>query len=601
MLWGRRFRLPIPEVRSHHLCGTLNWHIISDLLAFLEGLPPAPSAYSAAVRRLRSEAGLSLRPLKIAIAASFRADPLVNYLIVEGALRGFRFDVYSTPYGQFEIACSTPQSPLFAADVIIIAAPRPEALVTAIRRSSAASIVVFNYTEPRHSPWGVRHPEIEATNRALDQFAEKTPGVVIFDFARLSLETGLASLYDPRLDYVSRTPFGPSAQLAIARGLARLIRATRVPPAKCLVLDLDNTLWGGILGEAGPGGIELGNDYPGSLYRDFQLAVRTFRDRGILLAIASKNNDTETIQILQQHPDMVLRLEDFAAVQIHWNDKASSLRAIASQLRIGLDSLVFYDDSPIERAWIRTELPEVTVIEVPVDPLQRVAALYACEAFDQTALSDEDRKRASLYQLDQKREEVRSESHTLSDFLTTLQIRVTTGRVDGDTLPRVAQLINKTNQFNLTGRRYTESEIQQQIDTGAIALWLRASDRFGDYGLVGAAIALPESAEVWRIDTFVLSCRILGRQVENELLSALTREVGAKRLRPEYIPTGRNAPAKLFYDTCLAVGTAPTVGASPSVVPHPTEPRPQGSGALLNPHQALSPQWAPDPPPINKI
>jgi len=596
-LWGRRFRLPIPEVRSHHLCGTLNWHIISDLLAFLEGLPPAPSAYSAAVRRLRSEAGLSLRPLKIAIAASFRADPLVNYLIVEGALRGFRFDVYSTPYGQFEIACSTPQSPLFAADVIIIAAPRPEALVTAIRRSSAASIVVFNYTEPRHSPWGVRHPEIEATNRALDQFAEKTPGVVIFDFARLSLETGLASLYDPRLDYVSRTPFGPSAQLAIARGLARLIRATRVPPAKCLVLDLDNTLWGGILGEAGLGGIELGNDYPGSLYRDFQLAVRTFRDRGILLAIASKNNDTETIQILQQHPDMVLRLEDFAAVQIHWNDKASSLRAIASQLRIGLDSLVFYDDSPIERAWIRTELPEVTVIEVPVDPLQRVAALYACEAFDQTALSDEDRKRASLYQLDQKREEVRSESHTLSDFLTTLQIRVTTGRVDGDTLPRVAQLINKTNQFNLTGRRYTESEIQQQIDTGAIALWLRASDRFGDYGLVGAAIALPESAEVWRIDTFVLSCRILGRQVENELLSALTREVGAKRLRPEYIPTGRNAPAKHFYDTCLAVGTAPTVGASPSVVPHPTEPRPQGERCLTKPTPGTEPTVGPRPTP----
>lgn len=543
----------------------LNWHIISDLLAFLEGLSPVPSAYSAAVRRLRSEAGLLLRPLKIAIAASFRADPLVNYLIVEGALRGFRFDVYCTPYGQFEIACSTPQSPLFAADVIIIAAPRPEALVTAIRRSSAASIVVFNYTEPRHSTWGVPHPEVEEANRALDRLAHETPGVVIFDFARLSLETGLASLYDSRLDYVSRTPFGPAAQLAIARGLARLIRATRVPPAKCLVLDLDNTLWGGILGEAGPGGIALGHDYPGRIYHDFQLAVRTFRDRGTLLAIASKNNDTEAIQIIQQHPDMVLRLEDFAAVQIHWNDKAFSLRAIASQLRIGLDSLVFYDDSPIERAWIRAELPEVTVIEVPDDPLQRVAALYGCEAFDQIALSDEDRKRASLYQLDQKREQVRLESHTLSDFLTTLQIRVTTGRVDGDTLPRVAQLINKTNQFNLTGRRYTESEIQQQIDSGAIALWLRASDRFGDYGLVGAAIALPESAEALRIDTFVLSCRILGRQVENDLLSALTREAGAKRLRPEYIPTGRNAPAKLFYDTCLA-GT-PTVGASPSEGP----------------------------------
>ncbi len=556
----------------------LNWHIISDLLAFLEGLNPSPSSYSAAVRRLRSEAGLPLRPLKIAIAASFRADPLVNYLIVEGALRGFRFDVYSTPYGQFEIACSTPQSPLFAADVIIIAAPRPQALVTAIRRSSAASIVVFNYTQPRLTTWGVRHPEIEEANRALDLLAHETPGVVIFDFARLALETGLAHLYDSRLDYVSRTPFGPAAQLAIARGLARLIRALLIPPAKCLVLDLDNTLWGGILGEVGPGGIAIGNDYPGSVYRDFQLAIRTFRDRGTLLAIASKNNDTEAIPILQQHPDMVLRPEDFAAVQIHWNDKASSLRAIAAQLRIGLDSLVFYDDSPIERAWVRAELPEVTVIEVPDDPLQRVAALYACEAFDQITLSEEDRKRSALYQLDQKREKVRSESHTLSDFLTTLQIRVTTGRVDGDTLPRIAQLINKTNQFNLTGRRYTELEIQQQIDSGAIALWLRASDRFGDYGLVGAAIALPESSEIWRIDTFVMSCRILGRQVENDLLAALTAETtksGAKHLRAEYIPTGRNAAAKDFYDTCVAgasacqpavpaAGTLPTEGFEPT-------------------------------------
>lgn len=309
-------------------------------------------------------------------------------------------------------------------------------------------------------------------------------------------------------------------------------------------------MWGGVLGEAGPGGIALGEDYPGRVYRDFQWAVSALRQRGILLAIASKNNDTEARQVFEQHPDMVLRWEDFAATQIHWEDKAASLRAIAGQLRIGLDALAFYDDNPVERAWVRSELPQVTVIEVPADPLQRVAALNICEAFDQLAVSLEDRQRAVLQELDQRREHARAKCTSLAEFLSTLQIRVTVGTVDGDTLPRVTQLIHKTNQFNLTGRRYTEAELLGQLESGAIACWLRASDRFGDYGLVGAAFALPEGSASWRIDNLVVSCRILGRQVETALLAAVAERAsasGAERLIGEYVGTSRNAPARDFY------------------------------------------------------
>jgi FkbH-like protein len=555
---------------------------LSNSLDFLEDLSPNPSAYYAAVRQLHEGAASHLRPLRIGIAASFRAEPLANYLIVEGARRGFQFSTWFTPYGQFELQCSAPESALFAErpDVVIIAtrledlAPslwrdyealsaaeaqelagdacaRVERLITGVRRSSTASIVVFNFSEPLHGGWGIRRSPariVEYANTRIERMA--TPGVVVYDFARAALEIGLTQLFDPRLDYVSRMPFGPAAQIAIAQGLARVVRALHVPPAKCLVVDLDNTLWGGVLGEVGLGGIALGDDYPGRVYRDFQAVVRAFRHRGTLLAIASKNNDIEARQVFEQHPDMVLRWEDFAAVQIHWKDKASSLRAIAEQLRIGLDAVAFYDDSPVERAWVRNELPEVAVIEVPDDLLLRVAALETCEAFDQIAVSAEDRQRAALYEIDQKRELARSGSASVGDFLSTLQIRVSVGLVDGDTLPRVAQLIQKTNQFNLTGRRYTEAELQAQLAAGAVGYWLRASDRFGDYGLVGTAFALEDAPGIWRIDSFVMSCRILGRQVETALLAAIARQAfdsGAMRLIGDFVDSPRNAPARDFY------------------------------------------------------
>ena len=517
-------------------------------MRFLENLSPTPAAYRAALQQLRAAEVGQLRSLRVAVAASFRAEPLADYLVVEGARRGFLLEPWFAPYGQFELECASPKSALFAGkpDIVILAlqledlageVERVERMAANVRRWSTASVVTFNFAED------------VVANQRIEQWAARNPGVVVFDFARLALEIGLNQLYDLRLEYVSRMPFSTAGQIAIAKRLARLIRALYVPPAKCLVVDLDNTLWGGILGEAGPAGIALGQDYPGRVFQDFQRALGRLRERGILLAIASKNNVTEVLQVFEQHPDMVLRWQDFAATEIHWNDKASSLRAIARELRIGLDALVFYDDNPLERSWIRSELPEVTVIEVPEDLLGRMAALESCEAFDQVQVSEEDRQRATLYQRERRREQARSESGSLAEFLAGLEIQVTVGLVDGDTLPRVAQLISKTNQFNLTGRRLTEAELRGQIEGGAMACWLRAADRFGDYGLVAAAVAVPEGAD-WRVDNFVVSCRILGRQVENALLAMLARQVaaaGGKRLIGEYIATPRNVPARDFY------------------------------------------------------
>jgi FkbH-like protein len=535
---------------------------------------PTPAGYRAAVTRLSHDPLPGLRSLRVAIAASFRAETLADYLRVEGARRGFNLQLWFTPYGQFEIECGYSGSALFAGNPeVVVIATRPEdlvhglwyrkepqaaieqacervgVLIASVRRSTAASIVVLNYTEPlipAENAAGV----LAHANAILDGICHGQPGVFQLDFARMALEMGLRRLYDARLDAIARTPFSVPAQIEMARRLARLIRAIHVPPVKCLVLDLDNTLWGGVIGEAGLGGIEVGDDYPGSTYRDFQRAARALRDRGILLAVASRNDEPEAREALERHPGMVLRWEDFAAAEIHWQDKAASLRRIAESLRIGLDGLAFYDDDPVQRESIRCQLPAVTVIDVPADPLLRAASLLECEAFDCVATTDEDRQRAALYERERQREHARCESAGLTEFLTQLGIRATAGEVDSATLSRVAQLINKTNQFNLTARRCTEAELRTQLDSGAIGVWLRVADRFGDYGLVGAAVALTERAGEWRIDNFVLSCRILGRQVETALLAEVARRVqkaGGERLAGEYLPTARNSAAADFF------------------------------------------------------
>jgi FkbH-like protein len=432
------------------------------------------------------------------------------------------------------------------------------ALAAAVRARSAAHVLVATFAEPVRLAAGLADATLELPQRALVADLNRqlgarlpsVPGAYPLDVARLATEVGLRQWHDERLWQLGRIPLGAAAQLALGELVARTAAALLRPAHKVLVLDLDNTLWGGVLGEDGLGGIALGEEHPGRSYKQFQRAARGYADRGVLLAIASKNNEADVLEALAQHPDMVLRVTDFAARQIHWQDKATSLRAIAEELSVGLDALVFFDDNPVERAWVREQLPQVAVIEVPPKAIDYVAALDGAGLFDHLTLTAEDRARAALYQRDAQRRELAAGAGSVEDFLRQLDMTITVGPITDGERARVVQLLGKTNQFNLTTRRHTEADLQRLLDGGGIGLWMRVRDRFGDNGLVGVALAVPtEVAETWRLDTFLMSCRVLGRRAETTLLAQLARRIyarGGRALDGEFLPTKKNAPAAGF-------------------------------------------------------
>lgn len=555
----------------------------------LRDLKPTPAAYLSAARQIEATAFKELKPVNVAVLSTFTADLLRPYLVVEGAARGLLVSPYFAPFNQLEQQVLDSASPLYESkpDVVVIAtrieeiAPslvtrfvalsptdvdseladieaRVQSLVEGLRRFTTATVLVFNYASPAFLALGLADTSLEPSqasvvqraNEYVAEICRKFSGVYVFDYSRLVYEFGLRRWYDPKLWYLGRIPFGAEAQLETGRQLARYLRAICFPPCKCLVVDLDNTLWGGVLGEEGLGGIALGEDYPGNVYKDFQRRLLSLRDRGVLLAIASKNNEADVVEVFQKHSDCVLKMENFAATQIHWQDKVMSLTAIAEELNIGTDALAFFDDSPVEREWIRLQMPEVSVIEVPESPLDFSRALSESGAFDHLAIAVEDRLRAKMYQKEQERKQLKAQSVSLEGFLEQLNMAATVGYVNTETLPRVTQLLAKTNQFNLTTRRHTSSEIEAMMESGAVALRLRVTDRFGDNGLVGVAITIPGESEQWAIDTFLLSCRVIGRRVESVLLSILSRivrERGGRVLLGEYIPTAKNSPASEFY------------------------------------------------------
>jgi len=480
-----------------------------------------------------------LKSINVAFLSTYTMDLLSPYLVVEAASRGLYINPYFGPFNQLEQQVLDSESDLYKLqpDVIIIAIDREfnveerlQGLLGGIRRSTKATVVVFNQTL--------------VANENISRTCEHFTNTYIFDYEKIVFNFGYNHWYDPKLWYLGGIPFGAEAQLELGRQIARYLHALYFPPCKCLVVDLDNTLWGGVLGE---GDVQLGGGYPGNVYQDFQRRLLSLKDRGTLLAIASKNNESEVLEFFQNNQDCILKLEDFVAFQINWQDKATSLVNIAKEINIGTDALAFFDDSPVEREWVHSQLPEVTIIEVPKSPSYYIRALEESEAFDQVGVTEEDQKHTQFYQEEQARKQL--QTSTVEEFLQQLEMEVTIGHIDSKTMPRVVQLIGKTNQFNLTTYRYTQSDVQEILDCGAVGLWMRVKDRFGDLGLVGVAIAIP-IVDTWKVLTFLLSCRAIGRRLETELLNTLIceiREQGGKCILGEYIPTPKNVPVSTFY------------------------------------------------------
>lgn len=365
-------------------------------------------------------------------------------------------------------------------------------------------------------------------------------------------QLGAAQFYDLRYWHIGRVPFTRQALARIAEEDFKFIRALKGKNKKCLVLDCDNVLWGGVIGEDGLAGIRLSKTHPGSAYYEFQQEVLNLYHRGILLALCSKNNAGDVWEVFTQHPAMVLKEEHIAVAEINWEDKATNLRKIAGKLNIGLDSLVFVDDSEFEVNLIRETAPEVTVIHLPVEKATTNRdVLASCGLFDTLTLSWEDKQRNRMYRAEAFRAQLQAEITNMETYYRSLEMKVTIRFANEFALPRIAQLTQKTNQFNLTTRRYIEAEIKEWANRHTSdVIYLELSDRFGDMGIVGVCILSYQDRQAV-FDTFLLSCRVLGRGVEDVFIAQaleLAQLRGCTVAVGEYYPTRKNVQVAHFYD-----------------------------------------------------
>jgi len=373
--------------------------------------------------------------------------------------------------------------------------------------------------------------------------------VRILDLHGLMLSLGTKHAHDSRKWLLYRQPYTETFWQEIGRLLGRILAAEKISPKKCIALDLDNTLWGGIIGEDGLQGIQLGDDFPGKAYRDFQQTLVCLKKKGVLLAVASKNNPEDVYEVFDKHDAMILSRKDFAALEIHWDSKVESIRRVAKKLNIGLDSIIFVDDSAKEIGEISERLPDVTCVVVP-EELAELSDLFAeTDFFDFAEITDEDRRRTEMMAADSARLEIQ-EAMSEEEFRKSLNLKIEVFAAQKQHLARVTQLINKTNQFNLTTVRRTQDEVEELVGSkDALVLGMDIKDKYGDYGLVGVTI-LKKKAKSCVIDTLLMSCRVLGRGAEETLIAKLAeaaKSLGCDEIRGRYIATSKNAMVKDFY------------------------------------------------------
>ena len=402
-----------------------------------------------------------------------------------------------------------------------------------------------------HLPHGWHDAALRINQTILAQAAQ--PGnIYTFDFAGWAAAFGPAAL-DQKMDLYARQPIAAGALMSFASGIACSMRPLLVPAAKVLAVDLDNLLWGGIVGEDGIPNLKIGHDYPGNVYRHIQRAILNLKSRGVLLALLSKNNQQDVVDAFAALPDMLLSLADFAAVRINWRPKHENLREVAQELNLGLDSFVFADDQAFEREQMAFELPAVKVLTLSEDPLQILNALMHCTHFDALRVSAEDLARADDYAAQARRQELATASASPGRFLESLQLKAVIGRVGEATLPRAVQMLAKTNQFNVTTRRHGEAELRRMCaDAANVLLTLALSDKFNDQGIIGLAIGVRgERPHELRVDSFLLSCRALGRGAEQVLWASLVAKataLGYQNLSAEYLQTGKNQQVADLFD-----------------------------------------------------
>lgn len=527
--------------------------------------------------------------LKISILSSFTTQGLDEILFVKCFQLGIHAKIYQAPYNQYnqEVVNSNSNLYQFGPDlVILIIDPisflgdyllnpyqlthserkkfikskfnELKELISKLKSSVKTKIVIHNFDIPKYSPYGILenkqqfgfHDSIRYLNNNLQSISMNDPNLFVLDYDAFCSKNGTKNTLDYKMYYLADMRLPANYLIELCDEYLGYLRPLVSMVKKCIVLDLDNTLWGGILGEVGFSGIQLGPTPEGRSYWEFQKYLLSLHQRGIILAINSRNNLAEVLQVLRTHPHMILKEEHFSAIEANWQNKVTNMKSIAKHLNIGLDSFVFLDDDPYNRDLIRKSLKEITVVDLPEDRSLYLDTLANLNDFNTLQITEEDKSRGKMYKLEKKRQELDRNVSNIDEFVKSLQVTIEIEPANEFSIPRISQLSQKTNQFNMTTRRYLEEDIIRfNSSKEYLVLSAKVIDKFGDYGLTGVLI-IQKKDQAWLIDTFLLSCRVLGRKVEESILSHLIKEAKKQKIPKvigQFIKTDRNTPAENFY------------------------------------------------------
>ena len=531
-----------------------------------------------------------LPAVRVAVVGDTATQLLCTAVCGTGVERGFRIELFEAEYNQVDRQLLDPSSELyrFDADFIVLFQSTHKlgerhSMLDAAGQTALADektdflesvcgnpalkgkkIICFNYPEIEDTVFGSYANKIESSftfqvrklNFYLMELARRQPDFFICDIAALQNKFGRDRMFAPNVYTSTEMVLSVDALPYVAGRVMDIVCAVKGQFKKCLILDLDNTLWGGVIGDDGLEGIQLGHGLGiGKAFTEFQMWVRKLRQRGIIICVASKNNEDTAKEPFEKHPDMVLGLDDIAVFQANWETKVDNIRTIQSILNIGFDSMVFLDDNPFERNIVRENIPGITVPELPEDPAEYLEYLYSLNLFETASHSSLDKDRTKQYQVEAKRVSLSRTFANEADFLKSLDmVSVVSGFTKFNT-PRVAQLSQRSNQFNLRTVRYTDADIERiAADSGAIGISLTLEDKFGDNGLI--AVVIMKKAQSARgdkalfVDTWLMSCRVLKRGMENFTLNQMVRAARAKGYRyiiGEYLPTLKNSMVKDHY------------------------------------------------------
>lgn len=511
-----------------------------------------------------------MKDFKIALLSSYTCDFMAQMATKRAQRDSLNLIWHLTPYNQYvqEILNPSSESRTFEPDAVLMAVAYEHLqsgyedylsiVEQALEAYPNAAIFVHNFTRITPDTLGMLEWNSDSTrlemakaNVALAELAAKHRRLFVLDFQKIVEDAGIAAIYEPRFYYVAKMLVSRKGLELLSEQFVRAVNAYLGKRKKVVILDLDNTMWGGVIGDDGMEGIKLSNDAEGKAFYDFQKLLLKLWHSGIILAVCSKNEETVAMKAIREHPYMVLKEENIAAHRINWNNKAQNIQELAQELNLGLDSFVFLDDNEHEREIVKSILPQVEVPDLPKDPSNYPSFLASLPYFEALTVSDEDKKRGLLYHEEKGRKTLEKSATNIEEFLTGLETHMMVQMVDEFNAPRVAQLTQRTNQFNTSTQRYTLEEIQAYMaDPNVKILTAKVEDKFGEHGLIGVAIVKQNENGVVA-DSFLMSCRTLGRGIEDAFLHCvgkLIKQEGGDQIKIKFAPTEKNKPVQGFLD-----------------------------------------------------